>query len=141
MMKNMKAANTSIYCRNLLAIAPQRMLFDAQLTKARPSADPAAANSLFTFLAQRFVFTYEANGLNCTKLIGQPDPISVTTDRNGVAIDATINGTTISTPVDLSVNRTVLVGCTGTTTINGQTCSFGYDKNVHHVIITCPSAG
>jgi hypothetical protein len=141
MAKNMKAANTSSYCRNLLAIAPQRMLLDAQLTKARPSADPAAANSLFTFLAQRFVFTYEANGLNCTKLIGQPDPISVTTDGNGVAIDATINDTTISTPVDCSVNGTVLVGCTGTTTINGQTCSFVYDKNANQVKITCPAAG
>ena len=141
MMENMKAANTRIYCKNLLAIAPQRMLLDAQLTKARPSADPAVANSLFTFLAQRFVFTYEANGLNCTKLIGQPDPISVTTDENGVAIDATIDGTTISTPVDCSVNGTVLVGCTGTTTINGQTCSFVYDKNAHQVKITCPAAG
>ena len=141
MMENMKAANTRIYCKNLLAIAPQRMLLDAQLTKARPSADPAVANSLFTFLAQRFVFTYEANGLNCTKLIGQPDPISVTTDENGVAIDATIDGTTISTPVDCSVNGTVLVGCTGTTTINGQTCSFVYDKNAHQVKVTCPAAG
>jgi hypothetical protein len=141
MMENMKAANTRIYCKNLLAIAPQRMLLDAQLTKARPSADPAVANSLFTFLAQRFVFTYEANGLNCTKLIGQPDPISVTTDENGVAIDATIDGTTISTPVDCSVNGTVLVACTGTTTINGQTCSFVYDKNAHQVKITCPAAG
>src|SRR6266851_1835927 len=141
MMENMKAARTSMYCRNLLAIAPQRMLLDAQLTKARPSADPAVANSLFTFLAQRFVFTYEANGLNCTKLIGQPDPISVTTDENGVAIDATIDGTTISTPVDCSVNGTVLVGCTGTTTINGQTCSFVYDKNAHQVKVTCPAAG
>ena len=139
--KNMKAASTSMYCRNLLAIAPQRMLLDAQLTKARPSADPAAANSLFTFLAQRFVFTYEANGLNCTKLIGQPDPVSVTTDGNGVAIDATINDTTISTPVDCSVNGTVLVGFTGTTTINGQTCSFVYDKNANQVKITCPAAG
>jgi len=140
-VKNLKVANTRIYCRNLLDIAPQRMLLDSQLTKARPSADPAAANSLFTFLAQRFVFTYEANGLNCTKLIGQPDPISVTTDGNGVAIDATINGTTISTPVDCSVNGTVLVGCTGTTTINGQTCSFVYDKNANQVKITCPAAG
>jgi hypothetical protein len=141
MVKNLKVANTKIYCRNLLDIAPQRMLLDSQLTKARPSADPAAANSLFTFLAQRFVFTYEDNGLNCTKLLGQPDPIKVTTDGNGVAVDATINGETVNTPVDCSVNGAVLVGCSGTTTINGQTCSFLYNRDARQVKITCPAAG
>jgi len=139
MVKNMKAANTRIYCRNLLAIAPQRISLDAQLTKARPSADPAVANSLFTFLAQRFVFTYEANGLNCTKLLGKPDPIKVITDGNGVAVDATINNVTANTQVDCSINGTVLVGCSGTTTINGQMCSFAYDRDAHQVKITCPA--
>jgi hypothetical protein len=138
--QKLTTANTRQYCSNLLAIAPSRMQLDADLTKAQPSPDPAAANTLFTFLAQRFVFTYEANGLNCTKLIGKPDPISVKTDDNGVAIDATIDSTTISTPVDCSVNGAVLVGCSGTTTINGQTCSFVYDRNARQVKITCPAA-
>jgi len=87
------------------------------------------------------VFSYEANGLNCTKLLDQPDPITVKTNENGVAIDATINGTTVFTPVDCSVNGTVLVGCTGTTTINGQSCSFLFDRKAHQVKITCPAAG
>ena len=138
--QKLTTANTRQYCSNLLAIAPSRMQLDADMTKAQPSPDPAAANTLFTFLAQRFVFTYEANGLNCTKLIGKPDPISVKTDDNGVAIDATIDSTTISTPVDCSVNGAVLVGCSGTTTINGQTCSFVYDRNARQVKITCPAA-
>ncbi len=132
-------ANTRQYCSNLLAIAPQRIMLDARLTKAFSSPDPAAANTLFTFLAQRFVFSYEDTGLNCAKLLGQPDPVSVKTDKNGVAINATINGTTIFTPVDCSVNGTVMVGCAGTTTINGQTCSFVYDRNAHQVKITCPA--
>ncbi|HEY6287611.1 MAG TPA: hypothetical protein VIX20_18220, partial [Ktedonobacteraceae bacterium] len=111
--------------------------------KTLPAPDPAAANTLFTFLAQRFVASYgaAAPGLNCAKLIGQPDPISVKTNGDGVAIDATINGTTIFTPVDCSVNGTVLVGCSGTTTINGQSCSLVYDRNAHQVKITCPAAG
>lgn len=139
MLQTLNAAGTKNYCTNLLAIAPQRLMLDSRFTKAQPSVDPAAANTLFTFLAQRFVFSYEANGLNCTKLLGQPDPIQVKTDGNGVAINATINGTTIFTPVDCSVNGTVLVGCSGTTTINGQTCSFLYDRNAHQVKITCPA--
>lgn len=134
-------ASTRQYCSNLLAIAPSRMLLDAHLTRVRPSPDPAVANTLFTFLAQRFVTSFEANGLNCMKLLQQPDPIKVKTDGDGVAIDATIDGTTIFTPVDCSVNGTVLVGCSGTTSINGQTCSFVYDMNAHQVKITCPAAG
>jgi hypothetical protein len=54
------------------------------------SPDPAVANSLFTFLAQRFVATYGANGLNCVGLLNRPDPVTVTTDGNGVAVAATI---------------------------------------------------
>lgn len=139
LVQNLNAAGTKNYCTNLLAVAPQRLMLDSRFTKAQPSVDPAAANTLFTFLAQRFVFSYEATGLNCVKLLGQPDPISVKTDKNGVAVNATINGTTIFTPVDCSVNGTVLIGCSGTTTINGQTCSFLYDRNAHQVKITCPA--
>ncbi len=136
--QNLNDANTSTYCRNLLAIAPSRLLLDAHLTKAQPPVDPEVANSLFTFLAQRFVFTYGANGLNCAKLLNQPDPVSVKTNGNGVAINATINGQTIYTPIDCSVNGTLLVGCTGTTTINGQACAFTLDRNAHQVKITSP---
>jgi len=132
--------STRQYCSNLLAIAPSRIQLDARLTKTRPSPDPAAANTLFTFLAQRFVTTFEENGLNCMKLLGQPDPITVKTDGDGVAVDATINGTTIFTPVDCSINGTLFLGCSGTTTINGQTCSLVYDRNAHQVKITCPAA-
>ncbi len=62
-----------------------------QFTQGQPSPDPAAANSLFTFLAQRFVASYGANGLNCVGLLNMPDPVAVTTDGNGVAISATFN--------------------------------------------------
>ena len=142
-VQSLTSAGTRNYCTNLLAVAPQRLMLDARFTKTLASPDLAAANTLFTFLAQRFVATYgaAAPGLNCAKLIGQPDPINVKTAGNGVAIDATINGTTIFTPVDCSINGTVLVGCSGTTTINGQTCSFVYDRNAHQVKITCPAAG
>ena len=142
-VQNLQAASTVLYCTNLLAIGPQRFLLDAHLTKAIPGPDPAAANNLFTFLATRFMGTYDAAapGLNCQKLIGQPDPISVKTDGNGVAISATINGATIFSPVDCSINGTLLVGCSGTTTINGQTCSLIYDRNARQVKITCPAAG
>jgi hypothetical protein len=136
--QNLDAANVLLYCANLLAIAPERLLLDAHLTQMAPSPDPAVANSLFTFLAQRFVFTYGLNGLNCTEELGQPDPITVQTDGNGVVIAATINGTTINgNTINCAVNGTVLAGCSGTTTINGQTCTFTLDMNTRQVNITC----
>jgi hypothetical protein len=89
--------NTRMYCRNLLNIAPQRMVTDAQLTGAANSPDAAAATTLFTFLAQRFVTTFEGplgTGLQCTAP-GQ-GPVQVTKNANGVAVAATItlNGQT-----------------------------------------------
>jgi hypothetical protein len=90
----LEAASTTAYCKHLLAIGPARIQLDMKLklTQGRPSPDPAAANSLFTFLAQRFDASYGANGLNCAGLLNVPDPITVTTDADGVAIDATFNG-------------------------------------------------
>ncbi len=90
-VQNLDAASTTTYCNNLLAIGPARIQLDAQVTKGRPSPDPAAANSLFTFLAQRFVASFEANGLNCVGLLNKADPVVVMNDGNGVAVDANFN--------------------------------------------------
>jgi hypothetical protein len=84
-------ASTKTYCANLLAIAPQHFLLDKPMTQQAASPDAAVANSLFTFLAQRFVATYGPGNLNCQKLIHQKDPVTVKTNAKGVAIDATIN--------------------------------------------------
>ncbi|HLG61065.1 MAG TPA: hypothetical protein VKY19_03975 [Ktedonosporobacter sp.] len=82
-------ASTRMYCTNLLNNAPARLQLDMPLTQQRPSPDAAAANSLFTFLAQRFATTFGANGLNCTGRLNVANPIKVKTDGNGVAIAAT----------------------------------------------------
>jgi hypothetical protein len=82
-------ADTSRYCRNMLRVAPARMLLDQTRLTASASPEPAAANSLFTFLAQRFVASY--NILGCASLLKRPDPISVTTNTQGVATGATID--------------------------------------------------
>ncbi len=137
-----QASRTRTFCQHLLHIAPGRLLLDEPLTRQAPPADPAVANSLFTFLAQRFVTTYEANGLNCMKRLNQPDPVTVTTDANGVTIDATISVPGIPSPTGMSfdcvVNGIPLAGCTGTAMINGQACSFALDGNTRKITITCP---
>jgi hypothetical protein len=81
-------ADTARYCRHMLRIAPRRLLRNEQALVAQTSPVTSAANSLYTFMAQRFVASY--NILDCNGLTEIPDPISVTVDANGVAIDATI---------------------------------------------------
>lgn len=134
---NLRDASTRTYCTNLLAVGPQRLLLDSHMTRVFATPAAGMANSLFTFLAQRFAATYV--NLNCQKLTGQTDPVSVRMDHNGVAISATINGTYVNMPVSCSINGTLIQGCTGTMQINGQTCSFSFDKNVRQVNITCPA--
>ena len=140
-------ANSSLYCTNLRKIAPGRLLADMRFTLASPSPDAAVANSLLTFLEQRYVTSYEENGLNCLGLLKQPDPITVTKDANGIAIDGSINGVKNGgqgqgdTSPNCVINGTVLTGCTGTTNINGQPCTFAFDANTRQVQIKCPASG
>ncbi len=140
---NLGAASTKAYCTNLMNIAPERMMFDAPLTKAAASPDPGAANNLFTFLAQRFNSSWGADNLNCQGLLNANSPIVVTTDANGVAVDATIQGASIGggpAITSCAVNGTAIQNCSGTATINGQTCSFAVDAATQQLNITCPAA-
>jgi hypothetical protein len=89
-------AETARYCRHMLRIAPARLLLDQALLKpdtAHPtrgaSPDPAVADSLFTFMGQRFVASYEI--LHCSELLGIPDPVSVTSNAQGVTTGVTID--------------------------------------------------
>lgn len=117
--ESLAAASTTTYCQHLLAVGPARIQLDMPLTQGRPSADPAAANSLFTFLAQRFIASYGPNGLNCVGLLNTPDPITVTTDANGVAISATFNAGATAAPTTsptTNAGATPTVGATATPT-------------------------
>jgi len=140
-------ASTKTYCTNLRQIAPKRLLQDETFTLQSPSLDPAVANSLLTFLEQRFVTTYEANGLNCLGLLKLPDPVTVTRDASGVAVNGSINGVSNGgtggngngNAPDCVVNGTKVVHCTGSTQINGKTCTFTFDTTTQQVDINCPS--
>lgn len=92
-----QASDTGTYCGHLLAIAPARLQADAVLTKRQPSPDPAIADSLLTFLAQRFITAYGANGLDCSNHIQQSDPLTTLTNGNGVVVQALLNGRPLGT--------------------------------------------
>jgi hypothetical protein len=84
-------ADTARYCREIIRTAPARIFNNTTkgfLVNAA-SPDAGAANSLFTFLAQRLVAAYGL--LDCKTLIDQSLPITLTTNNDGVTTNATIN--------------------------------------------------
>jgi hypothetical protein len=80
---------TAPYCREMLRALP-KMVLDQKMETNFASLAPAAANNTFTFLAQRFVASWQL--LNCSSLINLDAPITLTTDANtGVVTAAAIN--------------------------------------------------
>ncbi len=81
-----KDADPSAYCSNLRSIHPARLALDRSLLAARPSPFPVMANTLFTFMAQRYVASYAL--LGCEVLLKMPVNVTLITDA-GVVTDAT----------------------------------------------------
>ncbi len=81
-----KDADPSAYCSNLRSIHPARLALDRSLLAAQNSPFPLMANSLFTFMAQRYVASYAL--LGCEVLLKMPVNVTLMTDA-GVVIDAT----------------------------------------------------
>jgi len=87
---SLTSANTTAYCTNIINISLPRLVLDQTNFAAKASPDPAAANSLFSFLANRLNGTLGANGLNCVGLLNIQNPVTLTLDGNGVVTTATI---------------------------------------------------
>lgn len=83
----MADANGTTYCANFLNTGIRRIQTDQAFTANFASPAPAAANSLFTLLANRAMQSY--TNLNCQALLNVANPITVQTDGNGVVIGAT----------------------------------------------------
>ncbi|HEY3868633.1 MAG TPA: hypothetical protein VGM10_09800 [Actinocrinis sp.] len=74
------------YCDNIIEVGMARTQKDESLTVVAPTPDAGMADNLFTFLASRLQGSYD--NLNCEQFTGQPNPITITTDTNGVAVEA-----------------------------------------------------
>jgi hypothetical protein len=92
------SANTIQYCVNIINTGVPRILLDQQFTMNAASPAPATANNLFTFLATRLQATLGAGGLNCTGLLNINNPVTLTTDGNGVTTAATIVAKPVAAP-------------------------------------------
>ena len=88
---------TAPYCREMLRALP-KLALDRKLESQFPSLAPAAANSTFTFLAQRFEASWQL--LNCEALTNIAAPITLTTDPDtGVVTSATIDTATLNSDI------------------------------------------
>ncbi|MBA2391186.1 MAG: hypothetical protein H0V70_00395, partial [Ktedonobacteraceae bacterium] len=131
-------ASTKAYCKSLLAIGPERILIDAKFTKGQPSPDRAAANNLFTFLAQRFNATFGDGNLNCQGLLDTKSPIKVKNDDD-VAVSATIFGMQSIDTSTCVANGKIVQKCQGKTQIDDQTCTFKLNSNDNQADLNCPN--
>jgi hypothetical protein len=81
-------ASTKTYCRNIRDIHTDKLIVDRPFLTAFRSVDPAVANNLFTFMAQRYVATYQI--LGCEALLNLPVNVTLATDAQGVVMDAKV---------------------------------------------------
>jgi hypothetical protein len=82
--------NAAQYCQDMINIAAPRLKLDAPMETGTASPVPDLGDNLATFLAARLSGSFD--NLNC-KNYGLTNPVTLTTDANGVATDATFNTT------------------------------------------------
>jgi hypothetical protein len=89
--------DTARYCRQMLRTAPQRLLNNKKVLSAFYTPDAGAANNLYNFMGQRWVASYQI--LNCQTFIDIADPISVTTNADGVTTATMINTSALNAAI------------------------------------------
>jgi hypothetical protein len=89
--------NAGQYCQNMINIATPRLKLDAPMETGTKSPVPDLGDNLATFLAARLSGSFD--NLNC-KNYGLTNPVTLTTDDNGVATAATFD----TTPQKASIN-------------------------------------
>ncbi|HEU5387975.1 MAG TPA: hypothetical protein VFV73_18930 [Streptosporangiaceae bacterium] len=89
--------NAAQYCQNMVNIQAPRLKLDADMEAGTASPVPDVGNNLATFLGARLAGSFD--NLNC-KNYGLTNPVTVTTDANGVATAVTYN----TTPQKAQVN-------------------------------------
>lgn len=84
-------ADPTLYCRNIRAIHPVNLLADkAFFALPGSSPNPATSDTLFTFMALRYVAAYQI--LGCSALLNQPVNLILTVNGGGIVTNARSTG-------------------------------------------------
>jgi hypothetical protein len=122
-------ASTRTYCINLMHVAPPRLATDARLLGQGVTPDAAVGNTLFTFMAQRYVMTFTGplgTNLNCMQMFNLQPLVATVKSGEGVAIAVLItvndqkrcfNALGIASPIN------VCAGATSTSPTTGSSLS------------------
>jgi hypothetical protein len=94
---NRWAESAAEYCTNTYNVGAKRIQQDKNFFLTAPSPAPAAANNLYTFMAQRW--SASLTNLDCGKYVKLPTtPVQLTTDADGVVTDAVFSAPAIPAP-------------------------------------------
>jgi hypothetical protein len=83
-----KDQNAATYCQNMVNIQPAKLQLDSAKETGFASPVPATGNNLANFMGARLAGSFD--NLNCGNF-GLKNPVTVTTDGNGVATAVTYN--------------------------------------------------
>jgi hypothetical protein len=83
-----KDQNAATYCQDMVNLQPAKLQLDSAKEVGFASPVPATGNNLATFLGARLAGSFD--NLNCGNF-GLKNPVTVTTDGNGVATAVTFN--------------------------------------------------
>ena len=81
-----KDQNAAEYCQNMVAAAPSKLMLDTAKETGFTTPVPATGDNLATFMGARLAASF--TNLNCQNF-GLTNPVTVTTDGNGVATAVT----------------------------------------------------
>jgi len=105
-------ANVLDFCTNFYNIHPRRLLKNFRNLINFPSPSPTVADSLFTFLAQRFFAAFGRNNLNCQDVLGVNNTVNLTVNGDGLVVGAIIvppnAGTGQTKPPTAATSRVVV---------------------------------
>jgi hypothetical protein len=110
------------YCFNMYLTFPLRFLKNVGSLINYPSPDPAAADSLYTFLGQRFVAAFGDQNLGCFDKLQIPrtlPPLRLTLNANGIVVGV------IVTPPNNGATNPIYAATTGKLDVKGDASSSG----------------
>ena len=83
-----KNQNAATYCQDMVNLQPAKLQLDTAKEASFTSPVPAIGNNLATFMGARLAASF--TNMNCQNF-GLTNPVTVTTDGNGVATAVTIS--------------------------------------------------
>lgn len=138
---NSDNGDTLTYCNNMVKFQPPWLSINEAVFSGHATPDPGVGNTLFTFLANRYLQSF--TNLACTPTL--PQPLTCQFDANGAATSCTVasvasggggaNSTTASTRASTTLQPTTLLTSTRASTTLQSTSLTSTSKPTNGTIV------